>query len=465
MTCPACLRRPALGLLLTLLLTAPALAQTAGYDDLRALRFYLQQEDSAAVQAELRRLRTAFPDWRPPEDLDDLLAPRATATVDEAAIWAAIERRDFTGARARISDARARVPDWTPPAEMLRQLDTNEAQAAFDAAADAGNATEAIAVARRAPRLMSCARINNAWRLAEMYAAAGQGEQAVATYRNTLQSCTGFEQMKPTLQKASAVASDTQLTALFDTARARNAGAGDRLDALEAELTGAAPSAAGTGAVRQPTPRAEPAPRAAAPPRSPDTRSDLPLRGDGRVAEARRFKQAEQHARCLAASRAPRSLELLYERAWCLYSHDRPTEALVGFQRAARAGDRLGPDVGRDAQYGLALAYLAMDMTEQGAQAAAQARLSDTQRREIEAIVLDQRGVRAFRREDFRQAIGYFDALEQLEGSLRRDLAILRAYAYLNSGQRVRARDEFQRLHRQLATSETRAGLNAALGN
>jgi len=101
MTCPACLRRPALGLLLTLLLTAPALAQTAGYDDLRALRFYLQQEDSAAVQAELRRLRTAFPDWRPPEDLDDLLAPRATATVDEAAIWAAIERRDFTGARAR----------------------------------------------------------------------------------------------------------------------------------------------------------------------------------------------------------------------------------------------------------------------------------------------------------------------------------------------------------------------------
>ena len=92
-------------------------------------------------------------------------------------------------------------------------------------------------------------------------------------------------------------------------------------------------------------------------------------------------------------------------------------------------------------------------------------RLTEEQRAEVESIVLDQRGVKAYRTGDYRQAIAYFDALKQLKGSLRRDLAILRAYALLNSDQRVKAKTEFKRLHSQLATAETRQGLNAALGN
>jgi tetratricopeptide (TPR) repeat protein len=188
----------------------------------------------------------------------------------------------------------------------------------------------------------------------------------------------------------------------------------------------------------------------------------LPLRGDSRLAEVRRLKEQEQFARCLAASTNPRSLDVLYERSWCAYSHQRPTEALVGFQEAARVGDALGPNVRRDATYGMALSYLGLNMTEQGAQVASSVMLSDTQRREIETIVLDQRGVRAFRQGDYRQAIGYFNAMEQTNGNLRRDLAMLRGYAYLNSGQRAQALTEFERLHAQLATPQTRDALNAA---
>ena len=57
---------------------------------------------------------------------------------------------------------------------MLRVLETNEAQDAFDAATAARNATDAIAIARRSPRIMSCERINNAWLLSDMYVLAGQ---------------------------------------------------------------------------------------------------------------------------------------------------------------------------------------------------------------------------------------------------------------------------------------------------
>jgi len=451
---------------------ASAFAQTASFDDLRALRYYLTQNDAAAAQAELRRLRTTFPDWRPPADLNELLAPQAGAgvSVDEAEIWRRIERNDFSGARGLIDAGRQQVAGWTPPADMLRVLEVNEAQAAFDNATQSRDASGAIAVARRAPQIMSCERINNAWLLADMYVLAGQTAAAVTTYRNTVQSCTGYGQMQPTLEKASAVATQPELVSMFDTARAANPGAKAQLDALQARLTGNAVAAPVAAAA--PRPAAAPAPaapvqQAAAPAAAPApvVSGSLPLRGDPRLAEVRRLKEQEQYARCLAASTSPRSLEVLYERSWCAYSHQRPTEALVGFQEAARVGDALGPNVRRDAHFGMALSFLSMNMTEQGAQVASQVNLTDTQRREMETIVLDQRGVKAFRQQDYRQAISYFNAMEQINGSLRRDLAILRAYAYLNAGQRTEALTQFERLHAQLATAETREGLNAARGN
>lgn len=451
----------------------PAFAQTASFDDLRALRYYLTQSDAAATQAELRRLRTTFPDWRPPADLNDLLAPQANIGVDEAEIWRRIERNDYSGARGLIDTGRQQVAGWTPPADMLRVLELNEAQSAFDTATQSRDASAAIAVARRSPQIMSCERINNAWLLADMYVLAGQTPAAVTTYRNTVQSCTSYGQIQPSLEKASAVASPTDMLGLFDTARAANPAARTQLDALQARLTGApAPVAAAPAAAATPVARAAPAqPAAAAPATAPVTvaaapvvRGSLPLRGDPRLAEVRRLKEQEQFARCLAASTSPRSLELLYERSWCAYSHQRPTEAMVGFQEAARVGDALGPNVRRDAHFGLALSYLAMNMTEQGAQIASQVNLDDSQRREMETIVLDQRGIKAFRQQDYGQAISYFNAMERINGSLRRDLAILRAYAYLNAGQRGEALTQFERLHSQLATAETREGLNAARG-
>ncbi|MDD7969781.1 hypothetical protein [Roseinatronobacter alkalisoli] len=470
----------ALAGLMVLALAPGIAAQTASYDDLRALRYYLTQNDAASTQAELRRLRGAFPDWRPPADLNELLAaPPSQAGVDEGEIWRRIELNDYAGARRLIDDGRARVSGWSPPADMLRVLEMNEAQSNFDAAVNSRDAGQAIAVARRSPQIMTCERINNAWVLADMYVLAGQTQAALTTYRNAVQSCTSFGQMQTSLQKASAVASGVQLQELFAAARAANSGASAQLDRLYAELTGGAPAPQPAAAAPQqqaPAPAAQPvaSPPAAAQPQAvaaplvmeqPATApANLPLSGDPRLSEARRLKDQEQFARCLAASTGPRSLDLLYERSWCAYSHDRPTEALVGFQQAARVGDRLGPNVGRDAVFGLALSYLAMNMTEQGAQVASQVSLDASQRREIETIVLDQRGVRAFRQGDFHHAISYFNALEQVQGGLRRDLAILRAYAYLNSGQRVVAREQFERLHSQLATAETRQGLNAARG-
>ncbi|MCB1395606.1 MAG: hypothetical protein KDJ98_06435, partial [Rhodobacteraceae bacterium] len=121
----------------------------------------------------------------------------------------------------------------------------------------------------------------------------------------------------------------------------------------------------------------------------------------------------------------------------------------------------LGGDVPRDARFGMILSYLALNMTEEAARIAAATNLTQQQRLETETVILDQRGVRAYHAREYSQSIAYFNALEQISGSLRRDLAMLRAYAYMNAGQNAEALAEFTRLHNELATDETRAAIQS----
>ena len=68
---------------LALILAAPhpAQAQVPGTEDLRALIYYLDHDDQRSVQAEMRRLRAAFPNWTPPSDVNQLRAMGTTATA------------------------------------------------------------------------------------------------------------------------------------------------------------------------------------------------------------------------------------------------------------------------------------------------------------------------------------------------------------------------------------------------
>ncbi|MEZ5752794.1 MAG: hypothetical protein R3D60_12795 [Paracoccaceae bacterium] len=456
---------------------SPVLAQTPTGEDLRALIYYLDHNDQRSVQAEMRRLRSAFPSWTPPGDINELrsVGRVQTTSVDVAPIWARIERNDFAGARQLIDQSRTQVPGWTPDAEMLRVLETNESQAAFESAYVARDLNGAVAAARRTPSLMRCDRINNAWRLAELYQGAGQNQPAVATYRGVLSSCTRISDVIPTLEKANDVATNDELTQLFTTARQAAPSNGPQLDELEARLragrgqtvrrttTTATAAAAATTTAATPRPRTQTATAAPAP-STPVPAGSLPLRGDNRITRVRQLKESGNWQACLAESTNPRSVEVLYERSWCAYNLDRTGEALAGFTDTARVGASMGGDVQRDARFGMILSYLDMNMTEEGARLAAATNLTREQRVEVEATILDQRGVRAYHAREYGQSIAYFNALEQLTGPLRRDLAMLRAYAYLNNRQQDVALTEFQRLHSELATDETRAAIQSVQG-
>lgn len=484
----------------------PAAAQdqpTQG--DLRALIYYVESGDETAVQAELRRLRGLYPSWTPPEDLSKLAA--TSGAPDLQPVYRMIEARNTAGARQAVQDLQAKFPEWAPPPDLLRAVTLGEAQNNFDAALAKGDFAGAVAVGQSSPTLMRCDRINNPWRLAEGQAATGDRTTAIGVFRDLVASCNDFQLVVASIEKTRAIATDDQLISVIDVARGRFPSYTTRLDALQARLTGqqagapavaaATPDATATPAPVAVAPAAKatalprPAPAASAPVemvqaapvvraqpapsrealvspgagtsvRGPVSRlGTLPASGDGRLAAVRAAARSDNFAACAANSARPRSLDVAYERGWCVYNLDRPLEALALFSAAAQSG-KLGGEMSRDAAYGMALSYLKRSMTEEASRVAAATDFTESQRKDVESIILDQRGVRSYQLKEYRKSIAFFDGIESLTGTLRRDLAIMRAYAYLNVGNRVEARKQFEYLNSQLSTEETRDGLNAA---
>ncbi len=442
----------------------PTEAAAPSFTDVQALNFYLQQNDQASAQAELRRLRTKFPGWVPPDDLSTLSITQPSTEIDT--IYRQIAAGQLAEARATIRSTQDAYANWVVPADMIRLLETAEGQIMLDKALDAGNAAEALEIASNTDGLLRCDRVNNAWRIAEAQAAQQADAAALGTYSAIVSACTGFTNIVSTLEKSDAVASEGELSALFDIALSRFPDAADDLDALKNRLLeGRGAEPVPIAIVAEPTmrPRARPSarPSTGTPPPAPAAPVVVEVGRDvsPSAAPTGGGSSAGGGAQCLAATNGATSPSRLAERGWCAYNRDRPMEALAAFQTAEA---RLSGTQRRDARFGMALSYLKMNMAEEAARIAATTELTRQQRVDTESIILDQRGVLAYKKKQYRRAIAYFDALEQISGTLRRDLALLRGYSYLNSGDRAMAKSLFQTLHDQLATKETNTALDAA---
>ncbi|ETW10657.1 hypothetical protein ATO8_21071 [Roseivivax marinus] len=462
---------------------APLLAQTPTDADLEALRFYIGEDNEQAIRSEIRRLQLRYPDWTVPEDLTNVRRSVPSETINT--IYDQIATADYDGARRTIEQTSQAYPDWSPSAQMLETLALSEAQTRFTEAVDAEEHTTAIRIARSNPSLLRCERVNNAWLMAEQYQALDQNDAAIEVYRGTIRSCIDPDILVATLEKSAAVASLAQLADLANSAREQVPGAAERLSTVEDRLRagiqaeGRMPSSGARTSVPNgsapqtsievesvPTPTAPQAslrpsmrPQALAPRRTaPLTRAPAPSAG---LSEAQRAADRGDWARCLALTANAQDGATLSQRGWCALNSNRPMEALSDFQNAA---SRAPTEQNRlDSTYGMALAMLRLSMVDQAAAVAARTHFAPPQRLEIERQILDNRGVDAYERRDYRRAIAYFNELERITGVMRRDIALLRGYAYLNSGQKTAARAEFQRLHDQMATPASRNALSEAM--
>jgi len=418
--------------------------------DLAALRYFLSVGDAASVEAEVARLELEFPG----ADVEGALAAiegRANE-VDTSPIWREIEAGNWAAARAAIATIRTERADWTPPADMVAVLDGNEGQERFDAAVAAADLDGAIAALAAFPTILTCDRINNPWRLAELQVRADRKADALATYDGILRVCHQEDFVVATIYKANEIAEPAELDPLFALARAQNPGLGARIAALETELgRGAAAASGGSGGGSAGgSGGGAPAPRVAAA----STGS-----GGGGSASASRAKAAADRgdwAQCLAITQGATAVDAVNQRAWCAFNFGRPREALADFRRVAQAA---GGTMARDATYGMILAYAKLGDANQAAALASRTQLTAQQRAVVNKTVIAKLAVASFEAGRNRQAIEYLDRLSRETGSLDRGLAMLRGWALLKSGNKSAAREQFRRIHAASPGSDSLQGL------
>lgn len=454
-----------------------ALSQTPSDADLQALRFYMSENNQQAVNSEIRRLQLQYPDWIVPDDLGQLERSVPGELIDR--IYRQVEAGEFEAARSTIAEISREYPNWSPSAELLETLALSEAQASFDVAVAGNNADVAIRVARGNPALLRCERVNNAWLLAEQYQSIGDVSSALGVYSGIARSCTDPDALVATLEKSADVATLDQLARLADLARSKSPATADRLTAVEDRLRAGllaqgqvapatvpldplSPVEVGPATGSSPAVSLRPVgrPQRAVPQQRPAGSASAPA-APAAHSRARSAAQRGDWAGCLAETATARDADTVAQRGWCALNADRPMQALSDFKDAA--GRARSAQARRDASYGQALVMLRLNMVDEAAAVAAVTHFTSDQRLEIESQILDKRGVAAYNRRDYARAIAYFDELERVTGVVRRDLALLRGYAYLNSGQKTQARREFQRLHDQMATPASRRALSEAL--
>ncbi|QDL92351.1 hypothetical protein FDP22_11540 [Paroceanicella profunda] len=420
--------------------------------ELEALRYYYRQSDTDAVQAEIRRLQEKYPGWAPPTDMDSLF----TGGPNAGAVWDLLGSGQVQRARAQLDSLHENYPDWTPPDDLVQAVAVAEAQQEITRAYNAANYSGVVSVATATPAIVSCERVNNAWLLGDAYGELKRVGEAVAVWRGVIDTCSDSDLAIPTLEKANAYTTEAQLRGLFADATRKYPDDKEELDALLERLMAGRKFPAGSDT-------ASTARSAAASPRqsAAQTRASRAAAASAAAASAiTSAAQAGDWSTCVAESMTPATAEIRAQRAWCLYNMDRPTEALVGFEDALTQG--IPADQARDVRFGIALAYLKMNMAEEASQVASTADFSDEQRRQIEASIIEQRAFRAYEGEEYAVAVSYLDAYERLMGGTRRDLETLKAYALLNSGRRIPAQDIFRRLDSTLSTPESRNGLEAS---
>ncbi|WP_027133801.1 hypothetical protein [Geminicoccus roseus] len=195
------------------------------------LRYLAGRGDRDAVQAEIARLQELHPGWQAPTDLFG--GPPA---VDEGPLWQLYEAGDYARVRDRIGSIRQDRPDWTPPANLLELIEVNEARSGSEAAAAKGDWAAVVALLQDRPAVLSCAHIDNLWRLTEAQARSGDTAEAMAGYTRIVTTCPDGDHRFATLQKAKLLVPPADLERLVLLEKARAAGP-EQLARLEALTT------------------------------------------------------------------------------------------------------------------------------------------------------------------------------------------------------------------------------------
>jgi cellulose synthase operon protein C len=144
---------------------------------------------------------------------------------------------------------------------------------------------------------------------------------------------------------------------------------------------------------------------------------------------------------------------------WCLMELNRPLEAVAAFDQAVNAGTGRTRE---EAAYGKTLAYLHKDLTAQAALAASEAPQTSERRTELNATILAQRAIAAYRDGRFVEALLALGERGRIVPE-QNDLMLIKGWSYFKLGHYNDAEKVFRAVQRTGYSDEANAGLNAVL--
>lgn len=175
----------------------PAAATRPEVDE-TALRYYAQTRDLKRLGAELRRLKTLYPDWDAPEDLFD-----APTNVSEQPLWDIFGSGDYVRVRTEIAKLQSDNPNWKPSQELLDKLALAETRKLMERSYAQRNWAQVITLAEATPQMMVCAEMNTMWITAESLAQSRDFARAFDLYKYIVTTCEDPNERLSTVQKAS----------------------------------------------------------------------------------------------------------------------------------------------------------------------------------------------------------------------------------------------------------------------
>ena len=184
----------------------PGQAQSANPPkvDESALRYFASRGDKARLQAEISRLQTLYPNWKPPAD--PLAIPQNSDKQLEA-MWQLYSEGRYAELRKAIADRQTAEAGWQPPADLLERLEIAEARTRLINASDLKQYATVIDIGSKTPSLLTCSDIDILWRVAEAFIRTDRAARGQDAYKYILRSCANPQERLATIQKASALLS------------------------------------------------------------------------------------------------------------------------------------------------------------------------------------------------------------------------------------------------------------------
>jgi hypothetical protein len=162
-----------------------------------ALRYYAAARDLKRLGAEMRRLKTLYPDWQPPKDL---FSP--VASVSEQPLWDIYKTGNYAAVRAKIAQMQSTNPRWQPSDDLLYKLRLGETRSMIYRAYTQKRWNAVISVAQSYPPIMVCSDMQVLWDVGESFAQTKDYAQSFDLYKYILTNCDDPALRLSTVQKA-----------------------------------------------------------------------------------------------------------------------------------------------------------------------------------------------------------------------------------------------------------------------